>query len=106
MPQTYFDVVELHKQLNQVVVVENAELTHQDHIVHLLTLIASKYLPLGHRVVPHQLVRRSSCCPWVRIAVLGCVLRSQLLLTAPVSVGDHPSPSLLVACACISNLVC
>ena len=53
MPQTYLYVVELHKQLNQVVVVENAELTHQDHIVHLLTLVASKYLPLGHRVVPH-----------------------------------------------------
>ena len=47
MTQTKFDIVELNKQLYQVVMVKYAELPHQNHIIHLLALIApSEYLPL------------------------------------------------------------
>ena len=50
MTQADFNIIELNEKLYQVVVVENTELSHQDNIVHLLTLTtsSSKYFPLIH----------------------------------------------------------
>ena len=44
--QAHFDVVELDEELDQVVVVEYAELSHQDYVVHLrIGAVDRQYFP-------------------------------------------------------------
>ena len=56
--QTHLDVVELHEELYQVVVIEYAELPHQDYVVHLGTGVVDQNLPLGGHLLLHHLVGR------------------------------------------------
>ena len=98
--QAHLDVVELHEELYQVVVVEYAELPHQDYMVHLGTGVVDHNLPLGGYLLLHDLVGRGRghYLPVGETVVAGnCIVgRGQLLLAPVVAVGDEPIVPLLV----------